>query len=104
MQEFQDSLGQTLTTIVLTLIGGLISIVAYGVKKFMSHATEKIDEHDKRMDQIDVKIAHMESHYESIENSLKSIAKGLEKMDDKFDTYDKNIAEFWKNYGKKLDE
>jgi uncharacterized protein YoxC len=101
-----DELSNTVTTIILTVIGGLVSLLAWVIKTFMSKTEQKIDEYDKRLDTIETDLGIITTkqtlNEEKLTGILTRIETQLDKIDARFMEYDKNIAEFWKNNGNKL--
>ena len=101
----------------LYILGGLISLVAWFSNRLVKGIERRVailevrqesdyKEIDKRLDRLTSAVSELKGMQESntklIFESVSRIEKSIDLFNHRFVEYDKNIADFWKNYGGKL--
>jgi predicted ATP-dependent serine protease len=100
----------------LFILGGLISLIAWFTNRMVKGLEDRVEkieikqstdfkDIDKRLDKITQSIAVIQAIQEMntkiITDSVVRIESQLKEFSHRFETYDNNINEFWKQYGGK---
>jgi len=93
---------------VLSALQGLIFLViGIGVKVLSAQLKEirdKTKEHDDRIREIELKLTQHNEREKHVEEALIEIKVMIEKIQHKFDQYDDNIQNFYRQYGGALEQ